>query len=155
VAAGGKSTECYLGLLYAMEDVAVYGYITPLKVKIVIALALSDSVVRDAEVNLVGGLVWVSAVEANPALDIQSSSYGVLLGDIQPIFETRRSYRRDERPFPIFACRPFKLEESPSACGRNLTGSQQSLVKHIMLCWFSSLATHSSPYETCGGHFGE
>ena len=33
-----------------MEDVAVYGYMTPLKLKIIIALALSDSVVRDADV---------------------------------------------------------------------------------------------------------
>jgi hypothetical protein len=36
-----------------MEDVAVYAYITPLKVKIVLALALSDSVVRDVEINMV------------------------------------------------------------------------------------------------------
>lgn len=49
-AANAKSTECYLGLLYTMEDVAVYGYMTPLKLKIVVALALSDSVVRDADV---------------------------------------------------------------------------------------------------------
>jgi hypothetical protein len=48
-----KSTICYLGLLYAMEDVAVYGYLTPLKLKIVLALALSDSVIRDSEVTLV------------------------------------------------------------------------------------------------------
>lgn len=45
-----KSDECYLGLLYAMDDIAAYGYITPLKVKIVLALPLTDSVVRDAEV---------------------------------------------------------------------------------------------------------
>ena len=45
-----KSTECYMNLLYTMEDVAVYGYMTPLKVKIIIALALADSVVRDADV---------------------------------------------------------------------------------------------------------
>ncbi|KAI0092033.1 trafficking protein particle complex 2, partial [Irpex rosettiformis] len=44
-----KSTECYLGLLY-VEDVAVYGYMTPLKVKIIIALELTDSVIRDADV---------------------------------------------------------------------------------------------------------
>ncbi|KAH7929490.1 Sedlin [Leucogyrophana mollusca] len=50
ISGDSKSTECYLGLLYAMDDVAAYGYITPLKVKIVIALALTDSVVRDAEV---------------------------------------------------------------------------------------------------------
>lgn len=45
-----KSTECYLSLLYTMEDVAVYGYVTPLRVKIIIALALTDTVVRDADV---------------------------------------------------------------------------------------------------------
>lgn len=39
-----------MNLLYTMEDVAVYGYITPLKVKIIIALALTDSVVRDTDV---------------------------------------------------------------------------------------------------------
>jgi hypothetical protein len=53
VAPAAKATECYLGLLYSMEDVAVYGYMTPLRVKIVLAFALSDSVVKDAEVNLV------------------------------------------------------------------------------------------------------
>jgi len=36
-----------------MEDLAVYGYVTPMKLKIVIALALSDTVVRDADVILV------------------------------------------------------------------------------------------------------
>ncbi|KAH8830827.1 Sedlin, N-terminal conserved region-domain-containing protein [Flagelloscypha sp. PMI_526] len=53
VAPAAKATECYLGLLYSMEDVAVYGYMTPLRVKIVLAFALSDSVVKDAEVNLI------------------------------------------------------------------------------------------------------
>ncbi len=33
-----------------MEDVAVYGYITPLKVKIILALALTDSVVKDLDI---------------------------------------------------------------------------------------------------------
>ena len=53
VAAAGKSCENYLGLLYAMEDVAVYGYITALKMKIVIAIPFSDTVVRDSEVIVV------------------------------------------------------------------------------------------------------
>ncbi|KAF8890686.1 Sedlin, N-terminal conserved region-domain-containing protein [Infundibulicybe gibba] len=62
------------GLLYAMEDVAVYGYITPLKVKIVIALALSDSVVRDAEVNMIFKalhMAYYSAI-SNPFLRLDS-----------------------------------------------------------------------------------
>lgn len=50
VAAAGKATDCYLGLLYTMEDVAVYSYITPLKVKIILALALTDSIVKDLDI---------------------------------------------------------------------------------------------------------
>lgn len=53
VTATSKQNECYLGLLYSMEDLAVYGYVTPTKVKIVVALALSDAVVKDADVILV------------------------------------------------------------------------------------------------------
>lgn len=33
-----------------MDDVAVYGYITASKMKIILALSLSDTVVKDAEV---------------------------------------------------------------------------------------------------------
>ena len=50
VSAAGKSCDCYLGLLFTMEDVAVYGYITPLKIKIIVAIQLSDSVVKDVEI---------------------------------------------------------------------------------------------------------
>lgn len=53
VAASSKHNECYLGLLYSMEELAVYGFVTPAKLRIVIALALSDAVVRDADVVLV------------------------------------------------------------------------------------------------------
>ena len=59
VGPNSKSTECYLGLLYAMEDVAVYGYITPLKVKIIMTLALTDSVVRDADVTMASSVSYV------------------------------------------------------------------------------------------------
>jgi trafficking protein particle complex subunit 2 len=52
-AANAKNAECYLGLLYTMDDVAVYGYMTPVKMKMVLALALSDAVVRDADVTAV------------------------------------------------------------------------------------------------------
>ncbi|KAI0275335.1 Sedlin [Gloeopeniophorella convolvens] len=50
LAAAPKGADSYLGFLYALEDVAVYAYVTPLKLKIVLALALSDAVVRDADV---------------------------------------------------------------------------------------------------------
>ena len=56
VTANPKNTESYLGLLYTMDDVAVYGYIAASKMKIVLALSLSDTVVKDAEVANVSSL---------------------------------------------------------------------------------------------------
>ena len=50
-ASASKSTESYLGLLFVMDEAAIYGYITPFKVKIVIMLSLTDAVVRDADVD--------------------------------------------------------------------------------------------------------
>jgi len=74
VSTGSKTAECYLGLLYAMEDVAVYGYITPLKVKIVLALALSDQVVKDAEITMIFKalhMAYYSAI-SNPFLKLDA-----------------------------------------------------------------------------------
>ena len=56
-ASASKSTECYLGLLF-VEDAAVYGFMTPLKVKIIISLELSDTVVKDADVITVRACVY-------------------------------------------------------------------------------------------------
>jgi len=72
VTSGGKSADCYLGLLYAMEDVAVYGYVTPLKMKIIVAFALTDTIIKDAEVNLIFKalhMAYYSAI-ANPFLKL-------------------------------------------------------------------------------------
>ncbi|KIJ70503.1 hypothetical protein HYDPIDRAFT_105246 [Hydnomerulius pinastri MD-312] len=70
-----KPTDCYLGLLYAMDDVAAYGYVTPLKVKIVLALALSDSVVRDAEVIMTFKALHMAFYQAvsNPFLKLDAA----------------------------------------------------------------------------------
>ena len=62
VTANPKNTESYLGLLYTMDDVAVYGYIAASKMKIILALSLSDTVVKDVEV------VNVSALDLSPAV---------------------------------------------------------------------------------------
>jgi len=76
MSSGGKSADCYLGFLYAMEDVAVYGYVTPLKVKIVLALALSDSVVRDAELIMIFKafhMAYYSSI-SNPFLKLDNAA---------------------------------------------------------------------------------
>ncbi|KAI6113722.1 trafficking protein particle complex 2 [Pisolithus croceorrhizus] len=74
-----KPTECYLGLLYVMDDVAAYGYITPLKVKMVIALALTDSVVRDADVVMIFKALHMAFYQAvsNPFLKLDGVSDSV------------------------------------------------------------------------------
>ena len=55
-----RSTEMYLSLLYALEDMAVYGYQTNSKVKFLLVLGVSDSMAKDLEIRSVcgGGLGW-------------------------------------------------------------------------------------------------
>jgi len=81
VTAAGKGGDCYLGLLYTLEDVAVYGYITPLKVKIVLALALTDSVVKDMDILTVRATSHSSQYDGYWLIlqaDIQSDAHGLL-----------------------------------------------------------------------------
>ncbi|ORZ11135.1 Sedlin [Absidia repens] len=50
---GPKQHELYLGLLYAMEDLAVYGYMTNTKVKFVVVVSVTDGVIRDADMKAI------------------------------------------------------------------------------------------------------
>ena len=91
-----------------MDDVAAYGYVTPLRVKIVLALALTDAVVRDAEVIMVSPppcflpppyhtnerVVCAGADRRYPpsvdSIDLQGVAHGALPSRLEPISQTRR-----------------------------------------------------------------
>ncbi|KAG9317661.1 Sedlin, N-terminal conserved region-domain-containing protein [Chiua virens] len=78
-----KPIDGYLGLLYVMDDVAAYGYVTPLKVKIVLALALTDSVVRDADVIMTFKALHMALYQAisNPFLKLDVVSDPTISSD--------------------------------------------------------------------------
>ncbi|OJA14674.1 hypothetical protein AZE42_02398 [Rhizopogon vesiculosus] len=101
-----KSNECYLGLLYTMDDIAAYGYITPLKVKIVLALPLTDSVVRDSEVVMVCPFLSLSTrpiSDMDMRIDLQGPPSGLLSRLIEPLPPTLRyTSRRGERQVEVF-----------------------------------------------------
>lgn len=69
-APAAKFNECYFGFLYTMEDTAVYGYMTPTRIKIVVALELADAVVRDADIISVSPLPIMCAQKLSHALDM-------------------------------------------------------------------------------------
>ncbi|KAI8080178.1 Sedlin [Gilbertella persicaria] len=51
IANGPKNLDSYLGLLYAMEDLAVYGYVTNTRVKLVVVVSVTDGTIRDADMK--------------------------------------------------------------------------------------------------------
>ncbi|KAH7102769.1 Sedlin [Auriculariales sp. MPI-PUGE-AT-0066] len=85
-----KLNECYLGLLFSMEEVAVYGFVTPLKLKIILALALTDTVVRDADIILVFKAFHAAYARsiANPFLRLHTSPESSGLVDPSPALLT-------------------------------------------------------------------
>ncbi|CAB4381494.1 unnamed protein product [Rhizophagus irregularis] len=50
-AAGPEPDDTYLGLLYALEDLAVYGYVTNTKVKFVVVLSIPDAVIKNMDMR--------------------------------------------------------------------------------------------------------
>ncbi|GAA6040192.1 hypothetical protein JCM8097_004175 [Rhodosporidiobolus ruineniae] len=80
-----KTTESYLGLLYAMEDYAVYGYQTNTRVKFVLALALADAVIRDIDVKTILRAIHNSYIAylSNPFSTAESDNPAVLAAPIR------------------------------------------------------------------------
>ncbi|KAJ3078563.1 Trafficking protein particle complex subunit 2-like protein [Quaeritorhiza haematococci] len=51
VNATSRHSDLYLGLLYSMEDLAVYGYSTNTRIKFVIVTTNEDQTIKDAEMK--------------------------------------------------------------------------------------------------------
>ncbi|KAJ3149480.1 Trafficking protein particle complex subunit 2-like protein [Geranomyces variabilis] len=46
-----KHADQYLGLLYALEELAVFGYITNTRVKFIVVTSLTDAAIKDQEMK--------------------------------------------------------------------------------------------------------
>ncbi|KAF0556895.1 Sedlin [Gigaspora margarita] len=51
VSTSPEASDTYLGLLYAMEDLAVYGYLTNTRVKFVVVLSVPDAVIKNSDMK--------------------------------------------------------------------------------------------------------
>ncbi len=118
-----SSTECYLGLLYAMDDFAVYGYITPLRVKIVLTIALTDALVRDADVTMAcRPLILLMCGKLIDLPDFPCFTHGILSCAHEPVPPTRRAVRRDCGPHRPFGPEQDAVERIQKTSGRRCTG---------------------------------
>ncbi|PVG04369.1 Sedlin [Serendipita vermifera] len=72
--ANPKATECFVGMLFILEDVCVYGYITPTRVKMVVALDQTDHFIKDEDVILIFKALHGAyhAATSNPFLQLSS-----------------------------------------------------------------------------------
>ena len=110
-----------------MDDVAVYGYITASKMKIVLALSLSDTVVKDVEVVNVSALDTFlpqyprSTQLAHrlprtltfnlPLLVNESIPYGIPVRSRESLPQITRPVRRSQRSRELAPGRGHQVEE--------------------------------------------
>ncbi|GAA6006887.1 hypothetical protein JCM10207_009127 [Rhodosporidiobolus poonsookiae] len=80
-----KTTESYLGLLYAMEDYAVYGYQSNTRIRFIVALALADAVIRDLDVKTIFRAIHNSYIAyiSNPFTHDENDNPAVLATPIR------------------------------------------------------------------------
>jgi hypothetical protein len=55
-----KAQDMYLGVLFSMEDLSVYGYMTNTKIKFIIVLTVPDVIIKDLDMKNVrrGSLLY-------------------------------------------------------------------------------------------------
>jgi len=71
-----KSPDMYLGLLYSMEDLRVYGYITNTKIKIVMVLNAYDTTLKDNDIRMMFSQLHQAYIKlvCNPFFNPESNS---------------------------------------------------------------------------------
>jgi len=111
-----SSTECYLGLLYAMDDFAVYGYITPLRVKIVLTIALTDALVRDADVTMIFRALHMAYYHAltNPFLRLDAP-YDAIVDHTALLVQSKTQWKGFRR----------RVDDVARACGVNVPSDDE------------------------------
>ncbi|KAM0791415.1 hypothetical protein ACM66B_005875 [Microbotryomycetes sp. NB124-2] len=82
-----NTVESYFGLLYAMEDYAVYGYQTNTRIKFVVVLALADAVVRDFDVKTIFRAIHNAYISymSNPFTSTESDNLDLLAAPIRSV----------------------------------------------------------------------
>ncbi|GAA5877132.1 hypothetical protein JCM3774_003310 [Rhodotorula dairenensis] len=94
-----KTTDSYLGMLYAMEDYAVYGYQTNTRIKFVLAIALADAVIRDVDVRTIFRAIH------NAYIGQLSNPFASLAADRPDGFDVPITNRRFAKAMAIIAGR--------------------------------------------------
>jgi len=56
-----KAQDMYLGVLFSMEDLSVYGYMTNTKIKFITVLTVPDVIIKDLDMKNVRGHPRISA----------------------------------------------------------------------------------------------
>lgn len=114
-----------------MDDVAVYGYITASKMKIILVLSLSDTVVKDVEVVNVSAtntllsnihdslcsLIVFRVLISNPLRQVNESiPYGIQNCSRKPLPQVTRPSGRGQRPRELAPSRRGEMEELSTRC---------------------------------------
>jgi hypothetical protein len=55
-----KAQDMYLGVLFSMEDLSVYGYMTNTKIKFITVLTVHDVIIKDLDMKNVRNLIFFS-----------------------------------------------------------------------------------------------
>ncbi|ORX99838.1 Sedlin, partial [Basidiobolus meristosporus CBS 931.73] len=76
-ASASKTNDLYLGLLYTIDDLAVYGYMTNTRIKFILVLTLRESIIRDAEVRNIFNRIHAAYISliCNPFYEMDNNKF--------------------------------------------------------------------------------
>ncbi|KAG0235933.1 hypothetical protein BGW41_000624 [Actinomortierella wolfii] len=70
-----KAQDMYLGVLFSMEDLSVYGYMTNTRIKFITVLTVPDVIIKDLDMKNIFRRIHMAYINhaCNPFYDIDST----------------------------------------------------------------------------------
>jgi len=102
-----KAQDMYLGVLFSMEDLSVYGYMTNTKIKFIIVLTVPDVIIKDLDMkNVRKKISLVSSIEPACSLTVRT---GMNLIATHSLFitKTKQIFRRIHTAYGNHVSNPF------------------------------------------------
>lgn len=126
--ASRANAEQYLGLLYTLEDLAIYGFQTCTRLRFLIMLSLTDHAVRDIDMLTLFRAVYTSYLKysANPFHALPPTSFAAAESDTEIVARAQDELRQRQQVGVPVNCRQIKSATFDARIDRIVFGAAAS-----------------------------
>lgn len=122
------NAEQYLGLLYTLEDLAIYGFQTCTRLRFLLMLSLTDHAVRDIDMLTLFRAVYTNYLKysSNPFLSLPPTKFAPAAKDEDTAQNAQKELEQRQALNQPISCRQIRSDAFDAMIDRIVFGSAKS-----------------------------